>query len=140
MAALVFTRHGTPMTASFAQIRRYLYVIAWVSAISVPAFAQDLPPELDTAQKAVDKATQADADQYAPDVIAKARNELLQAQRAAQGSWSDRRKAPDLAVRAQVDADLARARSEQEVAESRLKQRQSEVKQLQQSLGMGDSK
>ncbi|HCV96643.1 MAG TPA: hypothetical protein DGV23_07800, partial [Stenotrophomonas sp.] len=50
-------------------------------AFAGAAQAQDGALELMQARQAVDKATQADADQYAPDLIAVARQGLEQAQR-----------------------------------------------------------
>ncbi|MEE7546996.1 DUF4398 domain-containing protein, partial [Xanthomonas sp. Kuri4-1] len=95
------------MTASFAQIRRSLYVTACAFALSAPALAQVALPELAAAEQAVQRATQADADQYAPDLVNLARQELMQAQQAALDR-GQRKQAPQIAVRAAADADLAR--------------------------------
>ena len=136
MAALDTHRNGTPMTASFAQIRRSLYVIALAFAPFSPALAQ-VAPELSVAEQAVQRATQADADQYAPDLISQARQELMQAQQASLDR-GQRKQLPALAQRAAVDADRARARSEEAVATAQLEQRKAEVARLQSSLGTGE--
>ena len=140
MAAHSHQRHGTPMHRSFAQFRRSLCVTVGAFAVAlalvVPATAQDAPmPELLAAQQAVSRADQADADQYAPDLINAARSGLAQAQAAA----SDRRNrklAPPLALRAAADADLARVRSNEAVANAELQQRRAEISELQRTLGM----
>jgi parvulin-like peptidyl-prolyl isomerase len=112
---------------------RSLYVIACAFALSAPAFAQVALPELSSAEQAVQQATQADADQYAPDLVNLARQELMQAQQAALDR-RERKQAPQLALRAAADADLARARSEEAVAQAQLEQRRAEVTKLQSSL------
>jgi hypothetical protein len=139
MAALAFTRYGTPMTASFAQMQRSLYVIACAFALSTPALAQVAPPELAAAEQAVQRATQADADQYAPDLVNQARQELMQAQQASLDR-GQRKQAPQIALRAAADADLARARSEEAVVNAQVEQRQAEVARLQSSLANGEGR
>ncbi|MBP3983152.1 DUF4398 domain-containing protein [Pseudoxanthomonas helianthi] len=91
-------------------------------------------PEVQAAQQAVDRADQADADQYAPDLLASARQGLAAAQTASQGGRSERRQAAVLAQRAAADADLARARSQEAVARAQLEQRRAEIAELQQRL------
>ncbi|WP_313425484.1 DUF4398 domain-containing protein [Stenotrophomonas rhizophila] len=113
--------------------------MACTFALSGAAQAQDGALELMQARQAVDKATQADADQYAPDLIAVARQGLEQAQRAA-GDRRERKNAPALAVRATVDADLARARSEEATATAQLQLRRNEVTQLQRQLATGENR
>ena len=125
------------MIPSFAQFRLPLYVMVAALAGSVttvsPLHAQTVTtPELEAAQQAVQKATQADADQYAPEPLNIARQALAQAQ-AAQAK-RDRKLALNLALRAAVDADLARARSNEAVANAELQQRRSEVADLQRRL------
>ncbi|ALJ27042.1 outer membrane protein [Stenotrophomonas acidaminiphila] len=93
--------------------------------------------DLLAAQQAVERADRADADQYAPDTIALARQQLEQAQRAA-GDRRERKQAPLLAQRAAVDADLARAQSEEAVALAMLAQRRAEVERLQRQLATGE--
>jgi len=127
---------GTPMTASFAHLSRSLYVLGLTLGLAVPALAQDAQMELLAAQMAVQRATDADADQYAADLLAQARDGLLAAQAAAMDK-KQRKQAPVLAQRAAVDADLARALSEEAVANADLKQRRAEVAQLQRGLGEG---
>jgi hypothetical protein len=119
-------------------MRRSLYVTACALAFALPAFAQVAPPELAVAEQAVQQATQADADQYAPDLVNLARQELMQAQQAAMDR-GERKQVPRLAARAAADADLARVRSEEAVARAQLEQRRAEVARLQSGLaGEGD--
>lgn len=129
------------MHPSFAQFRRSLCVtvgaFALMAALGTPLHAQvAATPELVAAQQAVNRADQADADQYAPELLSSARTALEQAQVAA-SSRRDRKLAPGLALRATVDADLARARSEEAVANARLQQRRQEIGELQRTLGEG---
>jgi hypothetical protein len=131
------------MHRSFAQFRRFLCVtvgaFALLAAFAAPSHAQvALVPELVAAQQAVDRADQADADQYAPELLASARAALEQAQAAA-ADRRERKLAPGLALRATVDADLARARSEEAVANARLQQRRQEIDELQRTLGEGEA-
>lgn len=127
------------MIRSFAQIRLPLYVM--VAALTVaggsafPIRAQTATtPELETARQAVERADQADADQYAPDRMAVARQLLAQAQAAQSGR--DKKLALDLAIRAAADADVARALSLEAVANADLQQRRAEIADLQRKLGM----
>ena len=64
---------------------------------------------------------------------------LARAQAAA-ASRRDRKLAPELATRAALDADLARARSNEAVARAELQQRRSEINELQRNLGMEESR
>ena len=128
------------MHRSFAQFRLCLCVMVGAfglsAALSGPVLAQvAISPEIVAAQQAVNRADQADADQYAPELLATARNSLAQAQAAA-ANRRDRKLAPDLALRATADADLARARSVEAVANAQLQQRQSEIAELQRTLDM----
>lgn len=133
--------HGSPMNPSFAYLRRSRHVIRAAFVVSVvfaaPVMAQSSGPlpELLAAQEAVDRATQADADQYAPDMLQLARDELAQAQAAA-ADRRERKRAPVLAQRATADADLARVRSEEATASARLQQRQDEIAGLRRQLGL----
>ena len=136
MTRLELTRNGSPMTASSATKRRSLYVIACALLFSAPALAQVAPPEMAVAEQSVQQATQADADQYAPDLVNLARQELLQSQQAA-ADRHERKQAPRLALRAAADADLARARSDEAVVQAQLAQRRAEVAKLQNSLNVG---
>ena len=83
--------------------------------------------------------TQADADQYAPDLIGLARQGLEQAQRAA-GDRRERKNAPAMALRAAADADLARVRSEEATVTAQLQLRRNEVNQLQRQLSTGEDR
>ncbi|HEY5972173.1 MAG TPA: DUF4398 domain-containing protein [Pseudoxanthomonas sp.] len=104
---------------------------------AAPMYAQNAPPpELAVAQQAVNRADQADADQYASELLNSARQALAQAQAAA-ASRRERKLAPELAVRATVDADLARARSDEATANARLQQQRAEIEELQRTLGEG---
>jgi len=126
------------MKPSFAHLRRFLYVTACASALCASAMAQDpAAADLLAAQQAVERADRADADQYAPDTMALARQQLEQAQRAA-GDRRERKQAPLLAQRAAADADLARAQSEEAVALAMLAQRKAEVERLQRQLATGE--
>jgi uncharacterized protein involved in exopolysaccharide biosynthesis len=87
----------------------------------------------------VERADRADADQYAPDTMAMARQQLEQAQRAALDR-RERKQAPVLAQRAAADADLARVQSEESVAQAQLAQRKAEVEQLQRQLATGEGR
>ncbi len=95
-------------------------------------------PELDAARVAVQRADQADADQYAPEAIALARQSLAQAQAA--HSQRDRRLALDLALRAAVEADLARALSLEAVANAELQHQRAQVEDLQRRLGQEETR
>lgn len=120
-------------------MRHGLYVMAFAFALSAPTWAQDAALELAQARQAVDKATQADADQYAPDLIGLARQGLEQAQRAA-GDRRERKNAPAMALRAAADADLARVRSEEATVTAQLQLRRNEVNQLQRQLSTGEDR
>lgn len=122
------------MNRSFAQIRIALYAIAVTFALAGAARAQQALPGIDDAQLAVDRATQADADQYAPDIIASARAHLEQAQAASMDRRAQKQ-VPALATQAALEADLARARSMETVANAKLAQRRSDIQQLQRTLG-----
>jgi hypothetical protein len=122
------------MNRSFAQIRIALYAIAVTFALAGAARAQQALPGIDDAQLAVDRATQADADQYTPDLIASARAHLEQAQAASMDRRAQKQ-VPALATQAALEADLARARSMETVANAKLAQRRSDIQQLQRTLG-----
>ena len=128
------------MNRSFAQFRRSLCVtvgaFALLAALAAPLLAQVASPELAAAQQAVNRADQADADQYAPELLNSARTALAQAQAAA-ASRRDRKLVPELALRATVDADLARARSNEAVAQAQVQQRRQEIGELQRTLETG---
>lgn len=121
------------MKPSFAQIRIPLYAIAVTFAAIAAAHAQQALPGIGDAQLAVDRATQADADQYAPDLIASARAHLEQAQAASMDRRAQKQ-VPALATQAALEADLARARSQEAVASAKLAQRRADIQQLQRTL------
>lgn len=122
-------RHGSPMQRSFAQIRPLL--LGTVLACALGACATLPPPtsELNNAQQAVVRATNADADQYAGDQLALAREGLGRAQAAIADGRNDAARA--LALASQADADLAYALSAEARATAELAQRKAEVRQLQ---------
>jgi hypothetical protein len=131
------------MNRSFAQNPRTPHAITgsmirWLLcvtyAFTLGACATLPPPtsELAAAQQAVMRADDADADQYAADAIALARNELAQAQAAmAKGRDNDARA---LAVAASGDADFAYATSDAAKAHGEYAQQRQEVIALQQRL------
>ncbi len=141
MAALNTFATAPLMKPSFAQLRRLLHVTVCATALCAgTALAQDpAAADLLTAQQAVERADRADADQYAPDTMALARQQLEQAQHAA-GDRKLRKQAPLLAERAAVDADLARVQSEEAVAQATLAQRRAEVERLQRQLATGEAR
>lgn len=120
------------MNSSFAQIRFALTATVLVCALTACA---SLPPptaELNDAQASVVRATGADADQYAAQEIATARDALSRAQAAmAEGREDDARR---LALAADAEADLAFALSREALAGIELDQRRAEVEQLEQRL------
>lgn len=124
------------MHASFAQIRIGLQVLSLAAGIALAGCATLPAPtaELSAAQQSVTRADMADADQYAPDAIARARGALRQAQAAmASGREGDARR---LAVLATAAADLAHARSSHAQAVAELDQRRAEVATLRERLDM----
>lgn len=124
------------MPACFALPFRLSFALAVTVSVIAPVSAQQMPPDLAMAQVAVQRATEADADQYAPDLIAMARDGLLAAQAAA-ADKRQRKQAPLLAQRVAADADLARVVSEEAIANADLKQRRAEIEQIQRRLGEG---
>lgn len=134
--------HGFPMMISFAQMRRSLYVafaLSCVFVFSVPVLAQGTSSELEVAEQAIQRATQVDADQYAPNLINQARQLLMQAQHALLDR-DQRKQGPLIAQRAAADADLATARSQVAMLQAQVEQRKAEVMQLQNTLGTGEAK
>jgi hypothetical protein len=122
------------MSPSFAQFR---YLPVALVLASVLAGCASMPPptgELSAAQQAVTRADQADADQYAPQELGSARNELAQAQAAmAAGEDEDARR---LALAAAADADLAHARSRAAQVRTEWEQRLDEITRLRARLQM----
>ena len=125
-----------PMPASIAQFRTILQVLMLGTVLALTACASTPPPtaELSAAQQAVARAADADADQYASAELGQARALLSQAQTAMSGgSHGDARSA---AVAAAAVADLARARSQEAVANTELAQRRAQISRLREQLGM----
>ncbi len=120
------------MIPSFAQIRYLLVASVLASGLSACA---SLPPptaELADAQQSIALASDADADQYAAQDIATAREALSRAQAAmAEGREDDARK---FALAADADGDLALARSQEARLNAQVAQRRAEITQLQQRL------
>jgi hypothetical protein len=129
------------MNPSFAHFPRRLrkpsFALLLLALVAGPVLAQDedIGVLLGRAEEAVNRASRADADQYAPDLIGQARQGLAQAQAAA-SERKGRKEAPWLAERAAVDADLARVRSEEAVANAKLQQQQNEIARLRRQLGL----
>ncbi|MEZ0470906.1 DUF4398 domain-containing protein [Luteimonas salinilitoris] len=124
------------MSASIAQLRVFLQASAFGIVLALTACASLPPPttELAAAQQSVARASDADADQYAPEEIAQARTLLGQAQAAMAGGRE--RDARSAALSASALADLARARSREAVANTELAQRRAQISRLREQLGM----
>lgn len=130
------------MMMSFAQRCRSLYIVFALGCFfvcSIPALAQVTSSELEVAEQAIQRATQANADEYAPNLINQARQLLIQAQRALLDR-DQRKQVPLIAQRAAADADLATARSQVAMFQVQLEQRRAEVMQLQNTLGTTEEK
>lgn len=127
------------MAASFAHFRFALQALVCGCVLALTACASTPPPttELAAAQQAVSRAADADADQYAPQELARARSLLAQAQSAmAEGLSGDAR---DFALRAGAVAGLAQARSREATTNAELEQRRAEIAGLRQRLRMEDA-
>lgn len=100
-------------------------VFAGVACAASPA------DEIAAAQSALARAVQADAEQYDPDSLMRARDALARAQ-------GERRAddAADAAQLAEAEADLAHARSLEAAAQARLTQRRNELRDLRMRLDM----
>ena len=127
------------MTASFAHFKRVLQTLAATSLLTLGACASTPPPtaELSMAEQALARASDADAEQYAPDLLEQARTALTQAQAAMAA-----RKAADaraLAANATAAADLARARSVEEKTNGELTLRRNELVELRQRLRLEET-
>ena len=124
------------MRTSFAKFPRRLHGACLVLALALAGCASLPPPtaELSAAGQAVARADAADAQQYAPQDLDRARTALSRAQAAM--SEGRERDARALAGLSEASADLAAARSAHEQVEATLAQRRAEVASLRQSLGM----
>ncbi|TWG89362.1 uncharacterized protein DUF4398 [Luteimonas sp. J16] len=122
------------MASSFAQFRGTLQALACGCVLALTSCASTPPPtgDINAAQQAVARASDADAEQYAADELARAQRLLAMAQAA----LAERREGEsrDLARRAAALADLAHARSREAVVVAELGQRQAEVARLRDSL------
>lgn len=99
--------------------------------LSSAAHAASPADEIAAAQSAIARAERADAEQYDPQGLLRAREALLRAQNAARGG--DAEEAAELA---EAEADLARARSVEAANAARLAQRRSELRELGARLDM----
>jgi hypothetical protein len=123
------------MSSSLAQIPLLQRSAGHWALLCLLAGCASLPPptsELTAAQRAVEQAGAADADQYAPDLLQRARGELEQAQAAMAARRDD--PARQLAAAAAADADLARERSQLAVLRATLAMRKDEIRSLKQRL------
>ena len=127
------------MKASFAHFGRILQALAAASVLALASCASAPPPtaEIAAADQAVARASDADAEQYAPDLLGQARNSLGQAQAAMAARKLAEARA--LALNATAAADLARTRSQEEKANAELTQRRNEIVELRQRLRLEDA-
>ncbi|MFT4178096.1 MAG: OmpA family protein [Thermomonas sp.] len=122
-----FAHSRTSRLARFATL--YAATVLLVTACA------SLPPptaELESAAQAVSRAEAADADQYAPAELQRARSALQRAQDAMARKRAD--EAREAALAAAAEADLARVRSSAERTGAELRQRQAEVAGLRSRL------
>lgn len=126
------------MLTSFSQFRSLL--ACTVLACVLGACATLPPPtnELADARQAVSRATDLDADQYASEQLASARDGLGRAQVAMSEGRNDAARA--LANAASADADLAIALSANAKTAAELAQRRSEVRELRDRFEGGSSR
>lgn len=124
------------MKASFAYFRnRRLATLSLSVLLLALAGCATLPPptgELAAAEQAVLRAGDADADQYAPDIVATARTELSGAQSAM--AASDYRQARNLALTSAAAAIHAQQLSEAVVLRNRDAQASDEIRRLREQL------
>jgi hypothetical protein len=131
------------MNRSFAQFpsarqqRPWHSVRLLTACVFMLAGCATLPPptgEISAAQQAVTRASNADAEQYAPSALAQARDELSQAQAAlGRGRDDDAR---TLALAAAADGDLAYSSSVAATTRADFAQHRDEITALQQRLQM----
>lgn len=129
------------MNTSFAHYRPVLlktrsYVTLPLAALLLAACATLPPPtgELSAARQSVSRASDADAEQYAPEDIATARTELSQAQAAMDANRQADARA--LALRAAAGGDLASAQSRADVVRQDHQQRRQQITRLRQQLDL----
>ena len=122
------------MRPSFAHFPATLYAVAAAFALSVGGCASLPPPilELDAAVQAVERASAADADQYAPQPLAQAQAGLARAQAAMARGRDDEARAA--AVAAAADADMAHALSRVAVTDAEFRQQLAEIAELRRRL------
>lgn len=124
------------MRSSFAHFRQTLHA-AVCGLVLAAAGCATLPPptaELEAAAQAVARAEAADADQYAPETIAQAREALRRAQAAmSEGRDEDARM---YALAAAAEGDAAYAAGAGEAARQALAQRRAEIAALRAQLQM----
>lgn len=127
------------MRQSFAHFRTALYAPVLCGALFAAGCATLPPPtaELDAARQAVTRAESADADQYAPDALATARDGLQRAQAAMQRGRDD--EARDAALAAAADADLARIGSSAARTRADYLQKQAEIAELRTRLRIDEA-
>lgn len=127
------------MATSFAYFRTTLQALVCGCVLALTACASTPPPtgEIAAARQAVSRASDADAEQYAADELARAGDLLAQAQAA----MADRREgeARELALRSAALADLAAARSREAAVRTELEQRRAEVADLRQRLRLEET-
>lgn len=124
------------MKTSFAQIPRLLNVGVLVLALNGCASVPPPTSELSAAQQALNRASGADADQYAQTELMQARNGLSRAQSlVSAGEQEDARAA---ALAATADADLATAISRARATQQEYSQRRDEIAGLRQRLQVDD--
>ena len=126
------------MTLSFAQMPRipqHLRQPRFDAVAIALVIRAPLPThELGAAQAAVLRAEAADADQYAPDALLRAKNALSQAQAAiAARKNAD---ATSLTQLSAAEADYAHARSREASMQTELTRRRAEIAELRQRLGI----
>src|SRR5690606_23987457 len=128
------------MRTSFAHFQIRLHGACLVLAVALAGCATLPPPtaELSAAQQAVARADAADAQQYAPQDLDRARTALSRAQAAM--TAGKERDARALAGLSEASADLASARSAQAQAEATLAMRRAEVATLRSRLQIGDER
>ena len=127
---------AAPMNPSFAYFpNRLLATLSLSALLLLAAGCATVPPptgELAAAEQAVLRAGDADADQYAPEIVETARAELARAQAAMLAGENAR--ARDLALGAAAAAMHARELSRAQVLRNRYLQRRGEIRGLQEQL------